>query len=120
MDASVGPTEIHSHPTASRMSSFELIDHPSTTNTSFSSVHPDIQSVAQIQEFDGTSQPPDMSNSQSMHQLSDAVRNLRVSGGGTTSSSPKSPGLAMANGLVRSDIISSEDPTQPFPLDLST
>jgi hypothetical protein len=120
MDASVGPTEIHSHPTASRMSSFELVDHPSTTNTSFSSVHPDIQSAAQIQEFDGTSRPPDMSNSQSMHQLSDAVRDLRVSGGGTTSSSPRSPGLAMANGLVRSDTISSEDPAQPFPSDLST
>jgi hypothetical protein len=83
-------------------------------------VHHDIQSAAQSQEFDGTPQLPDMSNPRIMHQLSDAVRNLRAGGGDISRSSSKSSGLAMSNGLVLSDTASSEDPTQPFPSDLST
>ncbi|KAH0558914.1 hypothetical protein GP486_004463 [Trichoglossum hirsutum] len=118
MDASVESTEVRTHPTASRMSSFELIDHPSTTNTSFSSVPPDVHSAPQGRDFDGRPQLSDISSSQGMHQLSDAVRNLRVRGD-ISSSSSKSSGIAIANGLVRSDTASSEDQTQPYPSDLS-
>jgi hypothetical protein len=100
------------------MSSFELIDHPSTTNTSFSSMPPDVQSAPQGREFDDRPQLSDISSPRSMHQLSDAVRNLRMRGD-ISSSSSKISGIAIANGLVRSDTISSEDQTQSYPSDLS-
>ncbi|KAH0543605.1 hypothetical protein FGG08_002043 [Glutinoglossum americanum] len=116
-DASVESAEVRTHPTASRMSSFELIDHPSTTNTSFSSVPPDIPSAAQSQDFDGRPQLSDLSSSRDMHQLGDAVRGLCVRG--DISSSSKSSGIAISNGLIQSDTVSSEDPTQSFPSDLS-